>query len=107
MHPLELIHPADAPFRADYGHERAAGVMQAMGHGLRLHILQLLAAEGELGLTEFEQQLGIDSSQLAGHLQILQQAELVWCRRQPAGHCYMLRGDEVITLLRSLKSLFG
>jgi ArsR family transcriptional regulator len=56
-------------------------LLKAMGHPVRLSIIELLE-NGELSVREIEANLGIDASAVSKHLSVLNKAGIVELRRE-------------------------
>lgn len=61
--------------------ERQARICKAFAHPGRLHILDLLG-EGERGVTELQEALGISKTSISQHLSILKSAGVLATRRE-------------------------
>lgn len=68
--------------------ERAAGLLQVMGHPVRVHALIALA-EGPMTAGELQQRIGVEASALSHHLRLLRDARLV--RAEPRGRHRLYR----------------
>ncbi|OHV11187.1 hypothetical protein BH688_07630 [Kushneria phosphatilytica] len=95
------------PDASNDGHDRAAEVMKACGSSVRLRMLKIIASEDEIMVSELNKRIDLTQSALSQHLKVLRDADLVQTRRDSQRIYYSIKGDEVLTLLRSLKSLFG
>ncbi|MDN3526381.1 metalloregulator ArsR/SmtB family transcription factor [Halomonas sabkhae] len=84
----------------------ASALLKAMANDNRLRILCLLA-EGELSVTELNQQLVLSQSALSQHLAILRRAQLVATRRASQTIYYSLEGDRARTLITTLDRMSG
>lgn len=60
--------------------ERQASICKAFAHPTRLHLLDLLG-DGEHGVSELQQQLGVSKTNLSQHLAILKAAGVLTTRR--------------------------
>ncbi|WP_267902467.1 ArsR/SmtB family transcription factor [Kushneria phosphatilytica] len=81
--------------------------MKACGSSVRLRMLKIIASEDEIMVSELNKRIDLTQSALSQHLKVLRDADLVQTRRDSQRIYYSIKGDEVLTLLRSLKSLFG
>ncbi|MCW4151919.1 metalloregulator ArsR/SmtB family transcription factor [Halomonas sp. 18H] len=83
---------------------QVSALLKAMANDNRLRILCLLA-EGELSVSELNQQLVLSQSALSQHLAILRRAQLVTTRRDSQTIYYSLEGDCAKTLITTLDHL--
>lgn len=72
-----------------------ARVMRALSDPVRLRILGLVAAEGELTCSPLAEALGIPQSTLSRHLATLRDAGLTYSRRDGLHRWVGLRADDV------------
>lgn len=56
---------------------RAAAILQALGHGARLNIINYLMENGNANNKELTTQLGLSQSTVSGHLKILKDADVI------------------------------
>ncbi|MDE2361084.1 MAG: ArsR family transcriptional regulator [Hyphomicrobiales bacterium] len=79
-----------------------AEIAQALGHGHRLELLELLA-QGERGVEDLSARTGLTFANTSRHLQILRRARLVDTRRAGKRVFYRLNGDvEVVDVMQAL-----
>lgn len=97
---VETPAGCDAATRA----EREAGLLQALGHPVRLRILQLLSA-GEMCACEIEPHFHVGQSIISLNLRILKQAGILVARNNGADVLYRLRNPKVLNLFRILGAL--
>ena len=83
--------------------ERAARVLQALAHPLRLHILEQLAARGELACHELQAATGAGQSGLSQQLKLLESQGLVACRRDGAAKYSRIRNPEILNLFSCMQ----
>ena len=82
-----------------------AEVAQALGHGHRLELIELLA-QGERSVEELSARAGVSFANTSRHLQILRRARLVDTQRRGKHVLYRLAGDaEVVDLMQALGRL--
>ncbi|GAA4859537.1 ArsR/SmtB family transcription factor [Saccharopolyspora rosea] len=87
--------------------ERAASLFRAMGHPIRLGVLERLRREGEICACDFTEHFGVSQPTISGHLRTLREAGLVRTRRDGTTICYSLAPeviDEVRRMADSLRS---
>ena len=81
-----------APLRADRRHaQRAAEIMKALGHPLRLRIIAILCASDE-HVTRLAEQLDVQQSIVSQQLRVLRMQGLVEVARTN-GHAYYRLGE--------------
>lgn len=81
------------------GHRYLAKLAKALGHPVRLRILETLAAEGDFCVCHLEHRLGRRQAYISQHLTRLQQAGLVRDRREGLNIFYALADESVEKLL--------
>ncbi|HVX43627.1 MAG TPA: metalloregulator ArsR/SmtB family transcription factor [Mycobacteriales bacterium] len=69
---------------------RASLVFRALGHPVRLGILQRLDAEREICACDFTEHFGVSQPTISGHLRTLREAGLVRTRRNGTQICYSI-----------------
>ncbi|MEC7765275.1 MAG: metalloregulator ArsR/SmtB family transcription factor [Pseudomonadota bacterium] len=74
-------------------------VFEALGHPLRLRMVEMMAAVDELACTTLEADLPIAKSTISYHVKILSQAGLVDVRRDGRWFHYHLRREALATVL--------
>lgn len=85
------------------GHEWLARRMKAMGHPIRLQILDVLEAEGESCVCHLESRLGQRQATISQHLARLREAGLVNDRRDGLNVYYSLTDDSVASLIEEAR----
>jgi ArsR family transcriptional regulator, arsenate/arsenite/antimonite-responsive transcriptional repressor len=70
--------------------DRAADVLRALAHPVRLGILERLGRDGEICACDFTEHFGVSQPTISGHLRTLRQAGLVATRRQGNQICYSI-----------------
>jgi DNA-binding transcriptional ArsR family regulator len=85
--------------------ERAAGVLKAMGHPLRLRVLCLLL-DGELQVAQINAQIPISQSALSQHLGVLRAMGLVRTRRSAQAIYYALAPGPVAAIIATLRDTY-
>lgn len=84
--------------------EQFATAAKALGNGNRLEILELLA-QCEYSVEDLARITGLSVANTSHHLQQLRHAGLVTSRKEAQRVYYRLSGDDVITLLDSLRTV--
>jgi len=79
-----------------------ARIGRALGSGRRVEIIDILA-NGERSVEELGRQVGLSVGNVSQHLQILRRAGLVTASRQGNHIHYALAGEDVFTLLSTLR----
>jgi rhodanese-related sulfurtransferase len=82
--------------------EQFAQVAKALSHAHKLELLELLA-QGERSVEALANVAGLTVANTSRHLQQLKRAGLVASRKEGLYVFYRVAGDDVITLLRSLR----
>jgi len=73
--------------------EAVESVFKAMGDPTRIHILRMLAENGEMCVCKITEELSISQSSVSHHLSALRNAGLVSARRRGQWSYYSLCGD--------------
>lgn len=84
-------------FRAEF--------FKALSHPLRIKILRLLRP-GEKSVTELQETLGLESSNVSQQLMILRAKNLVVARKEGTKVFYTVRDIQIYQLLDSAKEMF-
>lgn len=87
------------------GFERTAKILKALAHPVRLHILQLLEAEGEACVCHLEASLDQRQSYISQQLAKLREASLVEDRRDGLNVFYGLSTGTITELIDDAKKL--
>jgi DNA-binding transcriptional ArsR family regulator len=80
--------------------ERAAELLRALSHPVRLRIIELLGA-GELCVKSLEEHLGVSQSSVSQHLTRLRYAGLIESERRGHLVCYRLREGAAARILEA------
>ncbi len=80
-------------------YEQAAEIMKALGHPLRLQILEELRREGEACVCHLEARLGQRQAIISQHLARLREAKLVIDHREGMNVYYALADDSISALV--------
>ena len=78
--------------------ERVAHVLKAVGHPVRLQIVELLA-KGEKCVGDIVDALGVKQSITSQHLNLMRDREVLDCRRDGAKVYYFIKNKNVLKLL--------
>ena len=81
-----------------------ARVGKALSNGNRLELLEFLA-QGERSVEQLSKVAGLTMANTSQHLQQLRHAGMVTCRKQGLKVYYNISGDDVITLLDTLRTV--
>ena len=92
-------------YTVEHNYEQATALLKAMSNPHRLWVLCHLA-RGEKCVGELEEIVGLSQSALSQHLARLRHDGVVKTRRDAQTIYYSLRGDEALTILDSLASLY-
>ncbi|GHC17499.1 hypothetical protein GCM10010082_05870 [Kushneria pakistanensis] len=82
-------------------------LLKAMAHPDRLQVLRILAAEGEMQVTELNTRTELRQSAFSQHLKVLRDAGLVDVRRESQRIYYTLRRSQGSELFDTMSALFG
>lgn len=83
----------------------AAHLMQMLGHPIRLKILCILV-DGEQSVLSLADKIKLSQPATSHHLKQLREANLVQTRRDAQTINYALKGNEVISVLEVLYTLY-
>ncbi|PKW14907.1 ArsR/SmtB family transcription factor [Saccharopolyspora spinosa] len=84
---------------------RTAGLFRAMGHPIRLGVLDRLRREGEICACDFTEYFGVSQPTISGHLRTLREVGLVRTRRDGTQICYSLEPGALEVVRRMSTSL--
>ncbi len=100
------VSPAASTITQQYSPQKAADLLRALAHPMRLQILCRLL-DGELSVAGFESELGLRQPSLSQQLGHLREAELVTTRREAKSIFYRLSDDRVPVILDALSLAMG
>jgi DNA-binding transcriptional ArsR family regulator len=81
---------------------QATETLRAIAHPIRISIIQLLHAHGQLTVTELFTKLDIEQAIASHHLRIMKNMDVVRVRREGKHSVYMLARDEYHTMVALL-----
>jgi DNA-binding transcriptional ArsR family regulator len=79
--------------------ERAAGMLKAIAHPMRIAILNQLENGKKLTVTEIHETLGIEQSTASHHLGILRDKDVLSARRDGKNTYYSIKHERLNTLI--------
>ncbi len=79
--------------------EMAAGKLRAISHPMRIAILELLAQDEPLSVTEIYKSLGIEQATASHHLNILKSKNVLVSRRSGKKIFYSLRSNTLMEII--------
>jgi ArsR family transcriptional regulator len=82
-----------------------AELFKGLAHPVRIRLLELLDAGGELGVTRLIAETGLEASHVSQHLRVLRGYDLVSSERRGSEVFYRLAHDGVSDLLAAARSL--
>ena len=82
--------------------EKAAGMLKAMAHPVRISILGCLEPGKRKSVTEIYNQIGIEQSTASHHLGILKDKGVLGSKREGKNTYYFLKHEKIITLLNCI-----
>lgn len=96
--PVSSAGPTDAPI-----HEIKADLFRAIGHPVRVRLLELLIT-GERPVSELLAQTGLEASHLSQHLAVLRRTGLTQARREGNAVHHRLSHPSVVDLLDAART---
>jgi ArsR family transcriptional regulator len=84
------------------GYERVAEVLKALGHPVRLQLIEVLWEEGEVCVCHLVHVLGLRQAYISQQLARLREAGLIQNRRDGLNVFYSVRGDTSLSSLEVL-----
>ncbi len=84
--------------------EKAAGILKAIAHPVRISILDALENGNKLTVTELHKILGIEQSTASHHLGIMKDKGVLVSRREGKNIYYSIRDEKLKTLLNCIGS---
>ena len=82
--------------------EKAAAMLKAMAHPIRISIIDLLGNGKKLTVTEIHNRLGIEQSTASHHLVILKDKGILASRREGKNILYYLKHEALKNILTSV-----
>jgi DNA-binding transcriptional ArsR family regulator len=82
--------------------ERAAGMLKAIAHPVRISIVGCLEDGKKKTVTEIHRQLGIEQSTASHHLGILKDKDVLASKREGKNTWYYLKHENLKTILNCL-----
>ena len=86
------------------GYKQAAELLRALGHPIRLQIMEILASEREACVCHLESRLGQRQAYISQQLSRLREAGLVVTRREGLNVFYALADDLPLPLLQASRA---
>jgi len=84
-------------------YEKVANIMKAIGHPVRLRILEGLSLKDDCNVNDMVSKLNIPQSTLSQHLGILRTQGLIVFTKRGINSCYKISDERVLTLLELYK----
>lgn len=84
--------------------EKAAGMMKAIAHPVRIGIIEKLEEGGRLSVTEIQKQLGIEQATASHHLGIMKDKGVLTARREGKNIYYSLKHETLSALLDCVRN---
>ena len=82
--------------------EKAAGMLKAIAHPMRIAIINFLEEGKQLSVTEIHERLGIEQSTTSHHLGILKDKGILTSRRDGKNTFYSLRHDNLTQIVECI-----
>ena len=79
--------------------ERAAGILKAIAHPVRISIIGCLQSGNKRSVTEIHNLIGIEQSTASHHLGILKDKGVLSSRREGKNTFYFIRNEHILPLL--------
>ena len=86
--------------------EFKADLFRTLGNPTRIQILEVLRAAGSLTVSDMQQRLGLEASNISQHLSIMRSRGLVLTRREGTSIWYSVAEPGVFDLLDVARSIF-
>lgn len=83
-----------------------AELFRALGNPVRIHILEVLRAAGSLTVSDIQQRLGLEASNISQHLGVMRSRGLVVTRREGTSIWYSVSDPELFHLLDAARTIF-
>lgn len=87
--------------------EKAAGMMKAMAHPVRISIIGCLEPGKRKSVTEIHNQIGIEQSTASHHLGILKDKGVLGSKREGKNTYYYLKHESIVALLNCIGDCCG
>jgi DNA-binding transcriptional ArsR family regulator len=84
--------------------ERAANMLKAIAHPIRISIIECLEDGGKRTVTEIHRQLGIEQSTASHHLGILKDRGVLASKREGKNTWYFLKHENLKTILNCVNN---
>jgi len=84
--------------------EKAANMLKAIAHPIRMAILGLLSDDNQLTVTEIHEQLNIEQSTASHHLGILRDKDVLAAKRDGKNTFYNLKYPKMAQVVECVKS---
>ena len=85
--------------------EQATEIMRAIGHPIRITMVDLLHEKGDLTVTQIHTELNIEQAIASHHLRILKDKGILFCRRSGKNTYYGLRVAEMSHFIQLLEKV--
>ena len=83
-----------------------ADLFRALGNPVRIQILEALRAAGSLTVSDLQQRLGLEASNISQHLSIMRSRSLVLTQRDGTSIWYSVAEPELFNLLDVARTIF-
>ncbi len=82
--------------------DRAATILKAVAHPVRLSVIQLLDQHGELSVSDLAEKVGVEASLLSHHMSNLKLLNLLSTRRDGKNIYYSIEEDQLVRLMECI-----
>lgn len=84
--------------------QEASRVLRCIGHPLRLRIIELLDAHGELNVGAIQEALGLEQAAASQHLVLMRDRGILRSRRDGVNVFYAIGDEKVIQIINCLRA---
>ncbi len=84
--------------------EKAANMLKAVSHPVRLAILELLSENKQLSVSEIHEKLNIEQSTTSHHLGILRDKDVLIAKKRGKNTFYTLKHPKMADVVKCVKS---
>lgn len=85
--------------------EKQSKILKAMGHPLRLEIINLLGKNGDMCVCKIQEKFNSSQSNLSQHLKILKEADILESTKVGGWVHYDLKNKDVMKIINILKGM--
>ncbi len=86
--------------------KQAAHAIKAMGHPVRLQLMCVLAAQGEVSVQDLVRAVGTTQSNISQHLSILRERDILSTRKEANKVYYQISDAKILQLMGLMRDTF-